>query len=900
MERRLAFFVLLAAVASLLMLSACSVAKTVYVKYDSPTDGPGTSWSNAYHRVTNAILTASAGDSLWVARGTYNESFRIDTGIAVYGGFAGTESNLTDRPAFPRPAIDPSESILDGTNMSDSTVRMAASASSATRLDGFTVANGVGHYDAGSARSYGGGIMVYNACSAVIINNTIKNNYADKGGGIYVNYDSQPTITQNNIIDNDARTVHGQPDDQNGHGGGIYVYNCYGTHIPNITSNLIKDNFSYHRGGGIMCYGSDPIIANNIIDSNSTGLPEGWEWYGGGIYCINAAAKIVNNTICGNTAECGAGAIYLDGASSASLSNNIIYGNNSGIGRDSGVGYVTLRNNDVVDGYAGVSPGTGDINVNPGFVDYAAHNFHLAAGSPCINAGWNSATGIQSTDFEGDTRIIDGTVDIGADEFNSSVTPLSNNSPITRSTIPANFSFPVVANKWAAVGIAPTTDHDIKVATDQAFASVLQSSTYGGTVSDIVLTNGHYYGNTTQYAQVYFGTASNYSIEAECYPTDLTLGTAVSGTFGTDSVFDLYETDLVAGTKYGAIGHITSGTLGLGIYIYNPSRSSGKIGYADEISGGEETPLVFTAPETGTYAFLVVRSGGSGSYTFGVTGPVTISGTVQNFSGTPMSLVAVNATNGGGSTGTGLGGGPYTLTVPPLWSGTLTPSRAGYAFIPVSRSYTQAMGNRANQDFTGGSDVTIGAAKQLNDGSSVCFTDVIRTSAFGATFYVEQSDRTSGLLVMLTPGHTSTKLCVGGVLSTLNGERRLTSPLIDNDGTGSVGPLHCTNRDLGGSQCGPTATGVTGATGLNNVGLLIRTEGVVTGVYSDGFTIDDGSKVSDYSPRVGVTVSLENGVTAPSVGKFVTVTGISSVGTSGGNTYRVIRPKSSSDVVVIQ
>jgi uncharacterized repeat protein (TIGR01451 family)/LPXTG-motif cell wall-anchored protein len=68
---------------------------------------------------------------------------------------------------------------------------------------------------------------------------------------------------------------------------------------------------------------------------------------------------------------------------------------------------------DIQKGYSGTS----NINLDPLFVDSGSGNLHLRPGSPCIDKGSNAAvpSGI-TTDFEGDPRILNGTVDMGADE----------------------------------------------------------------------------------------------------------------------------------------------------------------------------------------------------------------------------------------------------------------------------------------------------------------------------------------------------------------------------------------------------------------------------------------------------------------------------------------------------
>jgi hypothetical protein len=72
-------------------------AKVIRVKWDSPTNGPGSSWSNAYRTVSAALAAAVSGDEVWVARGTYGEKITLKMSVGLYGGFVGTETARTQR-----------------------------------------------------------------------------------------------------------------------------------------------------------------------------------------------------------------------------------------------------------------------------------------------------------------------------------------------------------------------------------------------------------------------------------------------------------------------------------------------------------------------------------------------------------------------------------------------------------------------------------------------------------------------------------------------------------------------------------------------------------------------------------------------------------------------------------
>ncbi|MEW6096597.1 MAG: choice-of-anchor Q domain-containing protein, partial [bacterium] len=127
---------------------------------------------------------------------------------------------------------------------------------------------------------------------------------------------------------------------------------------------------------------------------------------------------ITNCTISGNRANEAGGGIYCDD-SSPTLTNNIIVNNsNHGIYNASGnpiINYNDLWNN-TPDNYYNCSAGVNDISQDPQFI--SSTDSHLQPTSPCIDAGSNLAPSLPDTDMDGEPRIINGVVDMGADEYN--------------------------------------------------------------------------------------------------------------------------------------------------------------------------------------------------------------------------------------------------------------------------------------------------------------------------------------------------------------------------------------------------------------------------------------------------------------------------------------------------
>jgi hypothetical protein len=102
------------------------------------------------------------------------------------------------------------------------------------------------------------------------------------------------------------------------------------------------------------------------------------------------------------------------GASYSTLTNCIVYFNAGGFNYDSPS---TLN-------YCCTTPqppdGFGNITAAPMFVDFVGGNLRLQSSSPCIDAG-NNACAPGNRDLDGRPRIVGGTVDMGAYEFESGV-----------------------------------------------------------------------------------------------------------------------------------------------------------------------------------------------------------------------------------------------------------------------------------------------------------------------------------------------------------------------------------------------------------------------------------------------------------------------------------------------
>ena len=240
----------------------------------------------------------------------------------------------------------------------------------------------------------GGGIRNEVASSPVLTSCTFSGNSAGWGGGMS-NKDSSPTLIYCTFSGNSAE-----------YGGGMSNYGG----SPALTNCTFSGNWAESGGGGMENVESSSMLTNCTFWDNSAR-------YGGGMANDRfASPTLINCTFSGNSAENGGGVINLN-ESSPTLTNCILWADvGSEISNQGSSPIVTYS--DVEGGY----PGTGNIDVDPSFVDAGNGDFHLQLGSPCIDAGNNQLSNLPPCDFEGDDRVQDGNgdgwsvVDMGVDE----------------------------------------------------------------------------------------------------------------------------------------------------------------------------------------------------------------------------------------------------------------------------------------------------------------------------------------------------------------------------------------------------------------------------------------------------------------------------------------------------
>ncbi|MDO8684918.1 MAG: hypothetical protein Q7N50_15750 [Armatimonadota bacterium] len=199
---------------------------------------------------------------------------------------------------------------------------------------------------------------------------------------------------------------------------------------------------------------------------------------------------------------------------------------------------------------------------------------------------------------------------------------------------------------------------------------------------------------------------------------------------------------------------------------------------------------------------------------------------------------------------------------------------------------------------------TIGQAKSVQEGVAVTLKNKKVTAVFPGCFYMEETDRSSGIRVISSEEVNENDIVtVTGAMRTTVGEREIFAADVSaSPQPNGIAPVGLPTRNLGGGTYW-YQPGVRGARGVNNIGLLARVCGRVTAIYPDRFYIDDGSRKTADDGHVGVKVVTPDIVVPLGLylDAYVSVVGVSSCyRLLDGSLESMIRTRRTSDMIVLR
>jgi len=425
-----------------------ATAKIYYVHHAATGKADGSSWSDAFTELQEAINFSIAGDSICVAAGEYlpthlkgldsirSLTFYISKSISLFGGFEGipgTEGNFTERnPILHRTLLSGDTGILGVDADNAFHVVYLDHVSDSMILDGFVIAlgNGIG---ASGFDAYGAGIYndaLSGRSNPIIINCGICINKTSESGGGMMNNAGEggialPLLKNCSITENNASG-----------GGGISNYADNGGIASPLMINckLSGNQALTAQGGAVSCIAhsavASPVMINCIVTGNDSPTSAAFVSFVTGTG--ESSPEFINCAFSGNTG--GAIRVVDLGTQSSliTLRNSILWENTGGAGLSMNGASADVSFSIVQFGFSG----EGNLTEDPMFVQQPSINaphtegdLHLQEISPAIDAGSNSNVqpGI-GTDADDLPRFVNpfngqaGIVDVGPFEVQSITT----------------------------------------------------------------------------------------------------------------------------------------------------------------------------------------------------------------------------------------------------------------------------------------------------------------------------------------------------------------------------------------------------------------------------------------------------------------------------------------------
>ncbi|MCA9320944.1 MAG: hypothetical protein KDB53_09425 [Planctomycetes bacterium] len=420
----------------------------------------------SFATIQSAINAAPIQSVVVVASGTYNESISfLGKAIRVLGVQGPISTTINAGGANTVVALDNGEgpgSILDGFTVTggQGTIGRAGGiqidnapvirncrvinnsgglgagggihTDGTSRVENTRIAGNVGGANIGVGRGGAGGIHVANGSidvfDSVIANNTGGSSPSGPGGAGGVFY---------NILDSAFLTRCAVSGNTGGSGarGGAGGVGCTGDSGGIVESCRVFQNTGGNGttalggAGGMQAISGSPRVVNSFFWENQGGSSPAGSGPGGLLGTDDSSFFVINCTLTKNHVTPGpgaAGGIRFHNLITGSprVQNTIVWGNGAGpelvtmpAPGPNGTAPI-VEHCDIQGGF----PGTGNFDCAPAFVNAASDDYHLKAGSPCIDNGTTSGVFfLPTTDFDGDPRPVGLEVDVGADEFGAAV-----------------------------------------------------------------------------------------------------------------------------------------------------------------------------------------------------------------------------------------------------------------------------------------------------------------------------------------------------------------------------------------------------------------------------------------------------------------------------------------------
>jgi hypothetical protein len=529
--------IILLGVLTLPSVEPVRAASVIYVVPGGAGAQTGIDWASAKD-LQAALQSAASGDQIWVAAGTYkpttgtdrSATFQLKSGVALYGGFVGTEASLDQRDPGTHISIlsgdllgnDSGAVASNNPTRSDNSYHVVTGSGTddTAILDGFTISSGNANGNIALRENLGGGIFSFRGSSR-LCHIIVRRSSAEFGGGGIAYDEGSVSICHATIIDNTA-------DDS---GGGIFIRNGTNTVIyrislignraqfgggmingsaATIVSTVFISNTATLVGGGILNESSSSTIVQSIFSGNSSGT------YGSAMANYQSNATISQVTFSANWSKNNGGAL-VNQESSPLIRNSIFWGNHGGQIHNHAAGNAPDVQYSLVQG--GYITGTHILDTDPLFVDAdgadniagtADDDLRLQAESPAIDAGNNAFIPVDLTDENGNNdtsepapfdlggnkRLVDSSVDMGA--YERQELRITSAAPVAPATYGAPYTHIFTTNRVGEAIFAITSGALPPGLALDTNGMLLGIPTLSGIYSGITLTVNSIYGSDSQ------------------------------------------------------------------------------------------------------------------------------------------------------------------------------------------------------------------------------------------------------------------------------------------------------------------------------------------------------------------------------------------------------------------